>query len=138
MVELLARQQNLEIARAFLASYWQADLAGALAMCGTHSIIDLARSLPILTPAPVSVVLPLMFREVFVKFEGARFDAAIDAMMADERRVLVEYTARGTLVGGGRPFSCAYAVVFSINDAVIDRIRAYADARYVSAPFIDV
>ncbi len=138
MSEVLERRQNEALARSFLAAYWRADLGGALAHCHPDSVIDLARSLPILTPAPASVVLPLMFREVFVKFEDQRFDARIDSVLADERRVLVEYVARGTLVGGGRPFACGYAVVFTIGDGVIDKIRAYADARYVSAPFVDV
>jgi ketosteroid isomerase-like protein len=138
MMQVVTREQNIGLARAFLAAYWLGDLAGALAHCHPESVIDLARSLPILTPAPVSVVLPLMFREVFVKFKEERFDARIDSLIADERRVLVEYTARGTLIYGARPFACAYAVVFAMDDGMIARIRAYADARYVSAPFIDV
>jgi ketosteroid isomerase-like protein len=126
---------NLRVCREFLAAYWRADLAQALQWCAPDSVIDLARSLPIRTPAPVSVVLPLMFRDIYVRFENQRFDSEIVAAIADEDRVLVEYVARGKLTTGCA-FECGYAVVFDFVQGQIAKIRAYADTRYVSAAFI--
>jgi len=131
----LENVQNLSVAKRFLAAYWQADLAKALETCATDGIIELTRSLPILTPAPISVVLPLMFRDVYVRFKGERFETQIDNTLADDQRVLVEYTARGTLTNGCE-FKCGYAVVFNFELGQIIRIRAYADTRYVAAPLI--
>jgi ketosteroid isomerase-like protein len=54
-----------ESARAFLEAYWRADLAGALALCTPDAVIVLARSLPIVTPAPVAEILPRIFRDVY-------------------------------------------------------------------------
>jgi ketosteroid isomerase-like protein len=126
---------NLRVCREFLAAYWRADLAHALQWCSPDSMIDLARSLPIRTPAPVSVVLPLMFRDIYVRFENQRFDSEIVGAIADEDRVLVEYVARGKLATGC-PFECGYAVVFDFVKGQIAKIRAYADTRYVSAALI--
>jgi len=126
---------NLRVCREFLAAYWRADLARALQWCSPDSVIDLARSLPIRTPAPVSVVLPLMFRDIYVRFENQRFDSEIVGAIAGDDRVLVEYVARGKLTTGC-PFECGYAVVFDFVAGQIAKIRAYADTRYVSAALL--
>jgi ketosteroid isomerase-like protein len=119
-------------ARSFLQAYWQADLQGALAHCQPGAIIELARSLPIATPAPVADILPLIFNNVYPKFVGSRFDVTVDATLEQGNRVLVEYTARGNLVAGG-VFECGYAAVFEFVDGAIARLRMYTDTRYVAA-----
>ncbi len=119
-------------ARSFLQAYWQADLQGALACCRPGAVIELARSLPIPTPAPVADILPLIFNNVYTKFAGGRFDVTIDATVEQGNRVLVEYTARGQLVSGGQ-FECGYAAVFEFVDGAVVRLRMYTDTRYVAA-----
>ena len=79
--------QNLNSAREFLAAYWRADLAAALAHCAPGATIELAKSLPLVTPAPVADVLPRIFRDVYPKFEGGRFDVSIDATLAPRRSI---------------------------------------------------
>lgn len=123
---------NTESALSFLEAYWRADLAAALALCTPDATIVLARSLPIATPAPVADILPMIFRDVYPRFEGSRFDVSIDRMMADEQGVLVEYTARGKLKNGS-VFECAYAAVLEFSDRRIARLRMYTDTRYVAA-----
>jgi ketosteroid isomerase-like protein len=120
---------------AFLNAYWRADLQSALEWCSPNGIIDLARALPIRTPAPISVVLPLMFRDVYIRFEDQRFDSDVTGSLANDDRVLIEYVARGKLTTGC-PFECGYAVVFDFSMGQISKIRAYADTRYVAAAFI--
>jgi len=134
-LKLKSEPFNLRVCREFLEAYWRADLAGALQCCTPDSVIDLARSLPIRTPAPISVVLPLMFRDIYVRFENQRFESEIVASIADDDRVLVEYVARGKLTTGC-PFECGYAVVFDFVAGQIAKIRAYADTRYVSAALL--
>jgi ketosteroid isomerase-like protein len=107
----------------------------ALEPCSPDAVIELARSLPIATPAPVSVVLPLMFRDVYLRFEDQRFESEIVSTLADEDRVVVEYVSRGRLATGC-PFECGYAVVFGFIAGQIAKIRAYADTRYVAAALI--
>jgi ketosteroid isomerase-like protein len=131
----VAASSNLRASIAFLDAYWRADLCGALERCSPDAVIDLARALPIRTPAPISVVLPLMFRDVYIRFEEQRFDSEIVGSVADEDRVLVEYVARGKLTTGCR-FECGYAVVFDFLAGRIAKIRAYADTRYVAAALI--
>ena len=87
---------------------------------------------PIATPAPIADVLPLIFKDVYPKFEGGRFDVTIDSTLEDEGRVLVEYTARGKLTTGVL-FECGYAAVFEFVDGSIVRVRMYTDTRYVAA-----
>jgi ketosteroid isomerase-like protein len=128
----LSRTRNLDSARDFLAAYWRADLAAALSHCAPGATIELAKSLPLVTPAPVAEVLPQIFRDVYPRFEGGRFDVTIDATLADQQRVLVEYTARGRLTTGG-PFDCRYAAVFEFGAGKIERLRMYTDTRYVAA-----
>jgi ketosteroid isomerase-like protein len=124
--------RNPEAARAFLEAYWRADLASALALCSSGAVIVLARSLPIATPAPVADILPMIFRNVYPRFEGGRFDVSIDRMLSDEQGVLVEYTARGKLVNGTL-FECGYAAVLEFAAGKIERVRMYTDTRYVAA-----
>ncbi|HEY3655298.1 MAG TPA: nuclear transport factor 2 family protein [Steroidobacteraceae bacterium] len=124
--------QNLNSAREFLTAYWRADLAAALAHCAPGATIELAKSLSLVTPAPVADVLPRIFRDVYPRFEGGRFDVNIDATLADEERVLVEYTARGRLTTGS-PFDCRYAAVLEFAAGKIERLRMYTDTRYVAA-----
>jgi ketosteroid isomerase-like protein len=121
-----------EAARAFLEAYWRADLAAALALCASGAVIVLARSLPIVTPAPVAEILPLIFRDVYPRFEGGRFDVSIDRMLSDDQGVLVEYTARGKLTNGTL-FECGYAAVLEFVAGKIERVRMYTDTRYVAA-----
>jgi ketosteroid isomerase-like protein len=121
-----------ELARAFLEAYWRADLAGALARCTPDAVIVLARSLPIATPAPVADILPMIFQNVYPRFEGGRFDVSIDRMLADEQGVAVEYTARGKLTNGSL-FACGYAAVLEFSGDKIACVRMYTDTRYVSA-----
>lgn len=128
----LTHDRNLGVARAFLAAYWRADLVAAMALCAPGAVIELARSLPIATPAPIADVLPLIFRDVYPRFEGHRFDVTIDATLADSERVLVEYTARGRLKTGSS-FECGYAAVLMFNAGQIERLRMYTDTRYVAA-----
>lgn len=119
-------------ARSFLEAYWRADLAAALTRCAPNAVIELARSLPIVTPAPVAEILPLIFRDVYPRFEGGRFDVTIDSTLANAQRVLVEYTARGKLKTGSM-FECGYAAVLEFTAGKIVRLRMYTDTRYVAA-----
>ena len=128
----MSRTDNLDAARRFLAAYWRADLAAALSHCAPYATIELAKSLPLVTPAPVAEVLPQIFRDVYPRFEGGRFDVTIDTTLADEQGVLVEYTARGRLTGGD-PFECCYAAVLEFGAGKIQRLRMYTDTRYVAA-----
>ena len=123
---------NPEAARAFLAAYWRADLPAALALCASGAVIVLARSLPLVTPAPVAEVLPKIFRDVYPRFEGGRFDVTINRVLSDEQGVLVEYTARGKLTNGTL-FDCGYAAVLEFVAGKIERLRMYTDTRYVAA-----
>ena len=123
---------NPEAARAFLAAYWRADLPAALALCASGAVIVLARSLPLVTPAPVAEVLPKIFRDVYPRFEGGRFDVTIDRVLSDEQGVLVEYTARGKLTNGTL-FDCGYAAVLEFVAGKIERLRMYTDTRYVAS-----
>jgi ketosteroid isomerase-like protein len=122
---------NPESARAFLEAYWCADLAGALALCTSDAVIVLARSLPIVTPAPVAEVLPRIFRDVYSRFEGGRFEVTVDHMLSEGQGVLVEYTARGTLTNGNG-FECGYAAVLEFVAGKIARLRMYTDTRYMA------
>lgn len=115
-----------------MEAYWRADLTGALALCTSDAVIVLARSLPIVTPAPVAEILPRIFREVYPRFEGGRFDVTIDHMLSEEPGVLVEYTARGKLTNG-TGFECGYAAVLEFAAGKIERLRMYTDTRYVAA-----
>ena len=128
----MTRMSNSEAARAFLAAYWRADLPAALALCASGAVIILARSLPLVTPAPVAEVLPKIFRDVYPRFEGGRFDVTIDRVLSDEQGVLVEYTARGKLTNGTL-FDCGYAAVLEFVAGKIERLRMYTDTRYVAA-----
>ncbi len=121
-----------ELARTFLEAYWRADLAGALALCTSDAVIVLARSLPIVTPAPVGEILPRIFRDVYPRFAGGRFDVTIDHMLCEEQTVLVEYTARGTLTNGAG-FECGYAAVLEFVFGKIAHLRMYTDTSYVAA-----
>jgi len=123
---------NSEAARAFLAAYWRADLPAALALCASGAVIVLARSLPLVTPAPVAEVLPKIFRDVYPRFEGGRFDVTIDRVLSDEQGVLIEYTARGKLTNGTL-FDCGYAAVLEFVAGKIERLRMYTDTRYVAS-----
>jgi ketosteroid isomerase-like protein len=123
---------NPESARAFLEAYWRADLTGALALCASGAVIVLARSLPIVTPAPIAEILPRIFREVYPRFEGGRFDVTIDHMLSEGQGVLVEYTARGKLTNG-TGFECGYAAVLEFVAGKVERLRMYTDTRYVAA-----
>lgn len=124
-------QHNEIVAKSFLAAYWKADIATALRYCEPDSVIELSRSIPILTPAPVTVVLPLMFRDIYTRFKNEHFEAEIDSVLAGENSVLVEYTARGTLANNC-DFECAYAVVFWLRNRLIHRLRVYSDTRYIA------
>jgi ketosteroid isomerase-like protein len=122
---------NADAAQGFLEAYWRADLTGALTLCSPGAVITLARSLPIVTPAPVAEILPRIFRDVYPRFEGGRFDVTIDRVLSDEQGVLVEYTARGKLTSGSS-FECGYAAVLEFGAGKIERLRMYTDTRYVA------
>lgn len=121
-----------EAAREFLEAYWRADLAGALALCAPDAVIVLARSLPVATPAPVAEILPMIFRDVYPRFEGGRFDVSIERVLADGQCVVVEYAARGRLTSGSE-FECDYAAVLEFRGGKIARVKMYTDTRYMAA-----
>lgn len=75
----MIRMNNPEAARAFLEAYWHADLPAALALCASGAVIVLARSLPLVTPAPVAEVLPMIF-EMFIpgSKEGGSMSRSIE------------------------------------------------------------
>jgi ketosteroid isomerase-like protein len=131
----MASQSDELVAAAlgFLRAYWRADLSGALSFCSAGASIVLARSVPIVTPAAVSEILPIIFREIYPRFEGSRFDVAVDRTLAAGETAMVEYTARGKLTTGAT-FECDYAAVFDFEPSgKITRVKMYTDTRYVAA-----
>ena len=63
----------------------------------------------------------MIFRDVYPRFEGGRFDVTIDRMISDDQGVLVEYTARGKLTSGSL-FECGYAAVLEFVSGKIERV----------------
>ena len=127
------RGELVEGALGFLGAYWRADLAGALSFCSADAAIVLARSLPIATPAAVREILPIIFREVYPRFEGSRFDVTVERALREGESVVVEYTARGRLTNGA-VFECDYVAVLDFDGSgKIGRVKMYTDTRYVAA-----
>ena len=119
------------LALAFLAAYWRADLATALALCAPDAAIELQRSFSLVTPAPIKDVLPIIFSEVFRRFVGGRFEATVERTIADVDAVFVEYRAVGDLTTGQR-FDCRYGGVFQVKQGRIVLFRQYTDTQYVA------
>ncbi len=120
-----------EVALAFLSAYWRGELAAALALCTADAVVELPKSLSIVTPAPVRDVLPGIFGEVFKRFVDARFDVSVDRTIADRDAVFVEYRASGDLTTGRR-FDCRYGAVLQVVDRRIAHFRQYTDTQYVT------
>jgi ketosteroid isomerase-like protein len=128
--ESIARSTR-QVALAFLSAYWRAELATALALCAPEAVIELPQSIPIVTPALVRDVLPGIFSEIYQRFVGGRFDAAIERTVAEEDVVFVEYRATGDLKTG-HSFDCRYGAVFQIRKERVVLFRQYTDTQYVA------
>jgi ketosteroid isomerase-like protein len=124
-------ESTRRVALAFLSAYWRAELATALALCAPDAVIELPQSISIVTPALIRDVLPGIFSEVYQRFVGGRFDAAIERTVAEEGVVFVEYRASGDLKTGHR-FDCRYGVVFQVKEERVALFRQYTDTQYVA------
>ena len=117
-------------ALAFLQAYWRGDLEEALANATADAVIDLPRSIPLPSPAPLAQVLPLIFERVYSCFVGGHFEIDLERCLMDGSVVIVEYIASGDLVSGGA-FSCRYLVVLDMQEGRVARFRPYTDTKYV-------
>ncbi|MBS0611808.1 MAG: nuclear transport factor 2 family protein [Proteobacteria bacterium] len=119
-------------ALAFLHAYWRGDLAAIHELVASTAIIELPRSTPLPSPAPLLDVIPLIFEQAYPRFRDRRFDIAVERCVIDDRVALVEYQATGTLVSG-RTFCCRYLVVLAVEGGRIVRFRPYTDTKYIDA-----
>ena len=119
-------------ALAFLGAYWRGDLAAVRELAAPNAIIELPRSSPITSPAPLLDVMPLIFERVYPRFRNRHFDTAIERCVVDGGIALVEYEANGMLVSG-RWFSCRYLVALEVAAGRIVRFRPYTDTQYINA-----
>jgi ketosteroid isomerase-like protein len=124
-------ESTRQVALAFLSAYWRAELATALALCEPDAVIELPKSLSIVTPALIRDVLPGIFSEVYQRFVGGRFDVAIERTVAEEGVVFVEYRASGDLKTGHK-FDCRYGVLFQVEKERVVLFRQYTDTQYVT------
>lgn len=124
-------ESTRQVALAFLSAYWRGDLAAALSRCGLDAVIELPKSLSIVTPALIRDVLPGIFSEVYQRFVGGRFDIAIEQTIAEEDVVFVEYRASGGLKTGHQ-FDCRYGVMVQVQNERVVLLRQYTDTQYVT------
>jgi ketosteroid isomerase-like protein len=117
-------------ALAFLQAYWRGSLEDALASATMDAVIELPRSIPLPSPAPLAQVLPLIFGRIYSCFANGRFDIHIERCLVDGEAVIVEYTATGDLVSG-RVFRCRYLVILEMQAGRVARFRPYTDTKYV-------
>jgi ketosteroid isomerase-like protein len=123
------------VALAFLSAYWRGELPAALALCWPDAVIELPKSLSIVTPAPIRDVLPGIFADVFRRFVDGNFDIEIERTVAEDDVALVEYRASGALQAGYR-FDCRYAAVLKVADERILLFRQYTDTQYIAATLL--
>jgi ketosteroid isomerase-like protein len=123
------------VALEFLSAYWRGELPAALALCRPDAVIELPKSLSIVTPAPLREVLPGIFADVFRRFVGGKFDIEIERTVAERDVALVEYRATGDLQTGLR-FDCRYAVVLQVADERVLLFRQYTDTQYITAALL--
>jgi len=122
-------------ALAFLDAYWRGDLGAVRELAAPAAIIELPRSTPMASPAPLLDVLSVIFERVYPRFRDRRFEIAIERCVVDGDIALVEYEANGPLVSG-RWFSCRYLVVLEVAAGRIVRFRPYTDTQYINAELL--
>lgn len=86
----------------FLDAYWAGDLERALAACVPSAVVELPSSVPMLSPALMSEVLPVIFGSVYPRFVDSRFDIQIERCISQDGVAVVEYVAAGEY-GPGPP-----------------------------------
>jgi ketosteroid isomerase-like protein len=123
------------VALAFLQAYWRGDLVAALGCCTSSASMELPPSVPIDTPARIAELLPVIFRGVYSRFCGGRFDVLVENVISERLTTLVEYIATGRLVNG-RDFRCRYAMVLTIQHGKVAFARSYTDTQYVAAELL--
>jgi ketosteroid isomerase-like protein len=124
-------ESTRQVALAFLSAYWRGELAAALALCDPEAVIELPKSLSIVTPALIRDVLPGIFGEVYQRFVGGRFDVSIERSIAEEGVVFVEYRAQGDLKTGHH-FDCRYGAMLQVQKERVLLFRQYTDTQYVT------
>jgi ketosteroid isomerase-like protein len=129
--EKAAASSTRRVALEFLSAYWRGELSAALALCRPDAVIELPKSLAIVTPALISEVLPEIFSQVYQRFVGGRFEVAVERNIAEDDVVFVEYVASGNLKTGHK-FDCRYGVVIRVEGERIAQLRQYTDTQYVS------
>jgi ketosteroid isomerase-like protein len=123
------------VVRAFLHAYWCGDLAAALGCCTSTASMELPPSIPLETPARIADLLPVIFRGVYSRFSGGRFDVLVENVISERSTTMVEYIATGRLVNG-RDFRCRYAMVLTVEHGKVAFARAYTDTQYVAAELL--
>jgi ketosteroid isomerase-like protein len=108
---------------AFLQAYWRGDLAAALGCCTSSTSMELPPSIPVQTPARIAGLLPVIFRGVYSRFSGGRFDVLVENVISERSTTLIEYIATECLVNG-RDFRCRYAMVLTVEHGK-DARRSY-------------
>lgn len=123
------------VALTFLKAYWRGDLAAALGCCTSTARMELPPSIPIVTPARIADLLPVIFRGVYSRFSGGRFDVLVENVISERSTTVVEYIATGHLVNG-RDFRCRYAMVLTVEHGKVAFARSYSDTQYVAAELL--
>ena len=121
-------QSTEEVALAFLQAYWRGDLAAALSYCTPAAKLELPQSGPVVTPAPMSDVLPMIFDRIYPRFVGGRFDVQMENIVSERSLSVVEYIAAGRL-NNGREYRCRYAMVLTVRGGKVAFARQYTDTQ---------
>jgi len=117
------------IASKFLYAYWDADLLATLDTCKDSACLELPTCIAMTSPAPMRLILPLIFNGMYMNLSGGRCNIQIERTTCDSNVAVIEYTTLGQLVDG-RDFLHRCAMVIEVLAGKVDRVRSYADAQY--------
>ncbi len=120
------------IALAFLYAYWDADLRGALDACGDSASLDFPAGIGVLSPAPMRLILPMIFNGMLTRLVGGRCNIAIERSVCQAGVVVIEYTALGQFVDGP-DYRSRGAMVIEVQQAKVHRVKSYVETQYFAS-----
>lgn len=124
-------EENREIARRFLQSFWDGNVEASLALCADDASWTFQKSLRAPRYASIREAVDWLNETLVSGFDpDSGYEVEVHNIIAEGDEVAMEYSARGRTHAGG-VYENNYLVRFTIEDGLIRGVRPYFDTLYV-------
>ena len=122
---------NKDVARAFFAAFWIADMAGTRRWLAPGARFLMMPTVADQRDNDAAAALQRIIDTMFTGFDDTGLDCEITSLIAEGDEVAMEYIARAR-TRQSRDYRNFYSAHLTIRDGLITMLRTYADTRYLT------